>query len=289
MSDSIGKSRKLISIIIATYNCGNKIEGTLHSIFSQDRDLFELIIVDGESTDKTLENIKKYEDELILISEKDMGIYDAFNKGINTANGEYIYFIGAGDHLKPGVLRHIKDHLPFGKPTFVYGKCYFVKQKYINGKKFTAKLFIRDNLCQQGIFYHRSIFEILGKFDLQYIAFADWFFNIKCFLHNGIKKHYLDYVIADFEEGGLSSEIKRDRVFMQKFPVFVKDQFGFSKYIICKLFLNFPYAFNYIYYSNYKMLLRHWIYNYKIPGYLASLIKPTYKFFKRKRSESSSR
>ncbi len=287
MSESVGKNGKLISIIIATYNCGRKIEETLQSIFSQDSDLFELIIIDGVSTDDTLEYIKKCKNDLTLISEKDEGIYDAFNKGIDLSKGEYIYFIGAGDRLKPDILRQIKNFLPLKTPAFVYGKCYFVKRKTLNGKKFTSERFIRDNLCQQGIFYHRTIFDLIGKFDTQYKALADWFLNLRCFLNDKITKQYIDFVIADYEEDGLSSEIKHDRTFMRKFPLFVKKKFGFRKYIACKLFLNFPYAFNYIYYSEYESLVRHWIYNYSIPRYLASFVKPVYRLFKRKKDGKS--
>jgi glycosyltransferase involved in cell wall biosynthesis len=277
-------NQKMFSIIIATYNCGQKIEKTLQSIFSQNNELFELIIIDGASTDDTLKYIKKYESGLTFVSEKDEGVYYAFNKGIDLANGKYIYFIGAGDCLKPGILEQVREFLPEEIPTFVYGNCYFVKQKIYNGKKFTDTLFIRDNICQQGIFYHRDIFDIIGKFDLQYRVFADWFFNLKCFIHSGITKHYIDYVIADYEEGGLSSEISRDPVFKKEFPLFVKQQFGIFKSIVCKAFLRNPYLFNYIYFAEYSLLLEYLRSNYLLFGYLASFAKPCvlgYKYFKK--------
>ncbi|MGI8670358.1 MAG: glycosyltransferase family 2 protein [Aridibacter sp.] len=282
MSVSEINNQKIFSIIIATYNCGQKIENTLQSIFSQNKDLFELIILDGASSDDTLDYIKKYESDLTLISEKDDGVYYAFNKAIDLANGKYLYFIGVGDCLKPDILEKIKEFLPLETPSLIYGKCYFVRQKSYNGKKFTADLFIRDNLCQQGIFYHRTIFNIIGKFDVRYKSFADWFFNLKCFLHKEITKRYINIVIADYEEGGLSSEIRSDPVFVEEFPIFVKKHFGLKKYIICKLFLNFPYAFNYIYLGEYEMLTRHLIYNYRLPGYLAALAKPFVQRYRKK-------
>lgn len=273
-------NQKLFSIIIATYNCGRKIEDTLQSIFSQNKELFELIIIDSASTDNTLDCIKKYESSLTLISENDDGVYYAFNKGIDLATGKYIYFIGAGDCLKPGILEQVKEFLPQETPTFVYGNCYFVKQKTYNGKKFTSTLFIRDNICQQGIFYHQAIFDIVGKYDLQYKVFADWFLNLECFIHPGINKRYIPCVIADYEEGGLSAEINRDPVFKKEFPRFVRKQFGIFKYIVCRAFLMEPYIFNFIYFAKYDLLLGYLISNYSLPRYLASFARPYFRGYR---------
>ncbi len=268
-------NQKTFSIIVATFNCGQKIENTLQSVFSQNRALFELIVLDGASTDGTLDYLKKYENDLMLVAEKDEGVYDAFNKAIDLATGKYIYFIGAGDCLKPGILEKVKDSLPAGeKPAFVYGRCFFVHQKLENGREFESKLFIRDNLCQQGIFYHREIFELVGKFSLRYKVLADWMFNLRCFLDDRITKKYLDLVVADYEEGGLSAEITCDPVFLKEFPIFVKKQFGLSSYFICKAFLKNPYLFNYIYYRKYYLLLLYFISRYKFLGKLATFLKP---------------
>lgn len=259
---------------MATYNCGRKIENTLQSIFSQNEELFELIILDSASTDDTLDCIRKYEGKLTLISEKDEGVYDAFNKGIDLATGKYIYFIGAGDCLKPGILQQVKEFLPPETPSYVYGNCYFVKQKIYNGKEFTAALFTRDNICHQGVFHHRDLFEIVGKYDLRYKIFADWFLNLKCFIHPEINKRYLPLVIADYEEGGLSAEISRDPVFKKDFPRFVGKRFGVKKYIVCKMFLANPRVFNFIYFADYSGLLGYLIHNYSFPMFLLSTARP---------------
>jgi glycosyltransferase involved in cell wall biosynthesis len=274
-------NQKLFSIILATYNCGQKVENTLQSIFSQNRELFEVIVLDNASTDDTLSYLKKYESDLTLLSEKDDGVYYAFNKGIELATGKYLYFIGAGDCLRPGILDRVKESLPPAEtPAFVYGKCYFVKQKIDNGKKFESKLFIRDNLCQQGIFYHREVFKLIGKFDLQYKILADWMFNLKCFLHDGVTKKYIDCVIADYEEGGLSAEISRDPVFLKEFPRFVKKQFGRRHYFICQAFLKNPYLFNYIYYRKYYLLLTYLTSRSRFGGTLASFVKPSVRGYR---------
>lgn len=225
----------MFSIIMATYNCGQKVENTLQSIFSQNKELFELIVVDGASTDETLDYIKKYGYGLTLISEKDTGVYDAFNKGIDAATGKYLYFIGAGDCLRPGVLEEVKELLPTETPSFVYGDYYLMKQesyvacKFSSGSNFTA-----NNICHQSIFYHRTIFDIVGKYDLQYKICADWVLNFNCFNHQAIIKQYIPNYIADFEEGGLSSELGNDLAFRKNFPSLIKKQFGIRLYLVCK-------------------------------------------------------
>jgi glycosyltransferase involved in cell wall biosynthesis len=89
-----------ISVIPVVYNAVATLEETILSVINQDFDNFEFIIIDGRSTDGTIEIIKKYQDKITLwISEPDKGIYDAMNKGIQNAKGEYVYFLGAEDVL----------------------------------------------------------------------------------------------------------------------------------------------------------------------------------------------
>jgi glycosyltransferase involved in cell wall biosynthesis len=263
MASSKTTNQKMFSIIMATYNCGQKVEITLQSILSQNKELFELIVVDGASTDKTLDYIKKYESSLTLTSEEDGGVYHAFNKGIDIAKGKYIYFIGAGDCLQPGVLEQVKEFLPQETPTFVYGNHYLMKQKIYMGKKYRSSDFVFGNICHQAIFYHRAIFDIIGKYDLQYKVFADWFFNLKCFIHPGISKQYIPYLIANFEEGGLSSELNNDPAFKKDFPRLIKKQLGISAYLNCKAFMINPYVFSFCYGAGYALL-----------GHLISFARP---------------
>lgn len=260
MALSDTNNQKVFSIIIATYNCGQKIEKTLASIFSQKKDLFELIIMDGASSDDTLDYIKKYESDLTLISEKDKGVFDAFNKGIDLATGKYLYFIGAGDCLKPDILEQVKEFLPSDVPTFVYGNCYLMEQKVVwLEREFNIHNFITENICHQSIFYHHALFDILGKYNIQYKICADWAFNLQCFTHERINKKYIPCLIADFEEGGLSSELKNDPVFIKDFPAIIKDHLGIQSYLKRKVFVMNPNLY---------------IFCFKLVGSFVSLAKP---------------
>ena len=98
-------SKPLISIITVCYNSEKTIERSIQSIINQSYKNIEFIIIDGSSSDNTLEIIDKYKEMIsIKISEKDSGIYDAFNKGLNICNGDLIGFVNSDDYLMPDAL-----------------------------------------------------------------------------------------------------------------------------------------------------------------------------------------
>lgn len=201
-------SQKLFSIITPTYNSGSKIEKTINSVLTQDKDLFDFHIIDGASTDDTLRTIEKYGAKIKLVSERDKGVYDAMNKGIDLASGKYLYFLGAGDTLRANVLRKIEKLMPDEPLTFVYGNVYWVDEAIIYSGEFDKLRLRTHNICHQAIFYERTVFHLMGKFELRFKVLADYVFNIKCFGEEQIHKRYIDYVIANFEGGGLSAKQK---------------------------------------------------------------------------------
>lgn len=227
-------NRKIFSIILATFNCGRKAESTIQSILSQNRDLFELIVIDGASTDDTLDYVRKYESELKLVSEKDAGVYDAFNKGIESATGRYLYFIGAGDKLREGVLETVREFLPSDEPGLVYGDAFVVKEQIHYGGEYCQSRLKTQNICHQAVFYHRDIFKLLGNYDLRYCIFSDWAMNLKCFGDRRIRTRYLQYIIVDFEGGGLSSTGDGDADFKKDFPRLIRNYLGVKSYLVYK-------------------------------------------------------
>jgi glycosyltransferase involved in cell wall biosynthesis len=102
-----------ISIITVCFNCEGLIERTIKSVIDQTYTNVQYIIIDGGSTDDTLNVIKRYEDSIdVLLSESDNGIYDAMNKGLNYATGDLVYFLNAGDYLcNNDVLRNVIEKL----------------------------------------------------------------------------------------------------------------------------------------------------------------------------------
>ncbi len=199
-------SRPLFSIMIPTYNVAGKLEATLDSVLSQTEKRFEIWVLDGASTDGTRRILREYEKMGVRWqSEPDSGVYDAMNKGVGLATGEFFYFLGAGDLMRPGALQTIAAALPpRGEGLrFVYGDMALPKGEIYDGP-FTKSKLRTENIGHQAIFYERGIFDLLGGYDLKYPVFADHVFNMRCFGEPRIAPHYVPCVVADYESGGLS-------------------------------------------------------------------------------------
>ncbi|HEX5322754.1 MAG TPA: glycosyltransferase family 2 protein [Capsulimonadaceae bacterium] len=199
----------LFSIIIPTYNSQEKLAATLDSVLVETEIPYEIVIRDGASTDETLKIIRVYEERyperIRWASENDAGVYDAMNKGIDNARGRYLYFLGAGDRVRPSALKRIGEAIPAQEVALIYGNVWWVDKGIVYDGPFRKERLLYCNPSHQAIFYDRRIFERLGRFDLRYNVAADWAFNMKCFGDVNIQKVYIDTIIADFEGGGVSA------------------------------------------------------------------------------------
>jgi glycosyltransferase involved in cell wall biosynthesis len=216
---------KLVSIITAARNCAAKIDKTVQSVLSQDTALCDYLLVDGASTDDTVARAASYSGRVSVISEPDQGIYDALNKGIRRTSGHYLYFLGAGDALRQNAIAGVAPLLDDAPLSFLYGNVWCAPQKLVYYGRFSKSDLVIRNLCHQAVFYHRSLFERFGLFDLRYRIAADWVFNIRCFGDPKVKVRYTDSVIADFEGGGVSSGVE-DAQFLADLPALVRDELG---------------------------------------------------------------
>ena len=150
---------------------------------------------------------KKYFSKIHVTSENDNGIYDAMNKGIKIANGEWFYFLGSDDTLySPFILEEIYTQVKKNKCKIIYGNVLNTGSKEIYGSQFVLKDFLYKNICQQSIFYNKHVFTKLKSFDVQYVLFSDWEFNIRCWSCKDIPLQYLNKTIANYSSNGLSSK-----------------------------------------------------------------------------------
>jgi len=198
----------LISIITVVYNAEEFLEETILSVLNQNYQNIEYIIIDGGSNDLTLDIINKYQDKIdIFVSEKDKGIYDAMNKGIGLANGEWLSFLNAGDlFFGNDVLTKVFEK----KRTdcsFIYGKVDYYSIENGSNQTLGKKVSVRDfqtsfPICHQSMFFNKEIFNFFGRYDLNYKVTADYDLVIKIFKDRAVKKVYIDSVISKFLTDG---------------------------------------------------------------------------------------
>lgn len=200
-------SKPKISIITVVYNGFSLIESTILSVLNQDYPNFEYIIIDGKSLDGTVEVIRKYESKLFYwISEKDEGIYDAMNKGIDLASGDWIIFMNCGDFfynnkvLKEVFFEHIADDI-----SLLVGGA-FVRSEWGN---FYLKPKPENQIWKS--FVHQSLFSRNDinkkfKFNLDFTAASDFDFVYNLFSKN-YKSQSLDIIVSDilYISSGFSS------------------------------------------------------------------------------------
>jgi len=210
------------SIIIPTYNSADKIGIAVESLLSQTFTDFEIHIVDGLSTDDTMQILRLYaqkDQRVTFASEEDNGIYDAMNKGIDRANGQYLYFMGSDDALfSPDVLQRIWEQASKTNAAVLYGSVKidgdtgWAKDGDIYAGPFNLHKLIWQNICHQAIFYNRKVFKKTGYFNTAYRICADWDFNLHCFAR--FRFQYVDIVVALYFGGGVSG-VKEDTAFME--------------------------------------------------------------------------
>ncbi|MEO3404306.1 glycosyltransferase family 2 protein [Mucilaginibacter sp. CAU 1740] len=199
------------------FNSGKTLQQTLDSISNQSFNDIELVFVDGGSADDTqliVSNFRKSGQAAVqFISEPDKGIYDAMNKGIDMAKGEWLYFIGGDDSLADnGVLQKVYDAIGDQNIDLVYGNVTGIASgtKYADD---TVTKVLSRGIHHQGVFYRREVFNYTGKYQLSFKVAADYHLTLKVFCNPIFTTQYIDTNIAYFGEAGLSSTMYDYRFF----------------------------------------------------------------------------
>lgn len=204
-----------ISIIIATYNAATTVQRLLDSIRTQSNQDFELIVIDGGSTDQTVQALQNNIDIITYwVSEPDQGIYDAWNKGVKKATGRWLCFIGADDYLySPDVLAKMKSALADlpDQIRIAYGQIALINtagdELYRLGEPWeNLQKRFRGQMCvpHPATLHRRDLFETNGLFDPAFRIAGDYEFLLRELLHNQAR-FVPGVVMVAMQVGGISS------------------------------------------------------------------------------------
>ena len=225
-----------LSIVSINRNNAAGLEKTLQSVAAQTFKEFEYIVIDGASTDDSVEVIKRYESRfahLKWVSEPDSGIYNAMNKGLRMASSEYVQILNSGDGLASNEVteRMLEAMEKEGNPSILYGnmiKC------FPDGRRLTDKCFAGQEITMLGMFVgtlnhnpayiRRDLFEKYGYYDEDLKIVSDWKWYLQAIIHGGEQPRYVDLDVTLFDMEGVSEtnkelmQTERKMVLEQLFP-----------------------------------------------------------------------
>lgn len=214
MRELVEKMSPKITIVIATYNSAKTLEQSIASVIGQTYSNIELVIIDGGSTDNTRDIIRKYEKSISFwVSENDKGIYDAFNKGVQHATGEYIQFLGSDDSLcESTTIEQVADNLSndvdiLSANVWVVDEKTNFQQLACNSCAIEKRKFDGGMIPHPGMFVRREIL-LEHPFDITYRIAADYLFFLSCYYNNEYIFKFIDLPIVFFSSCGISSTSK---------------------------------------------------------------------------------
>jgi glycosyltransferase involved in cell wall biosynthesis len=204
-----------VTIITVVYNGKNHLEKTIESVIGQTYKNVEYIIIDGGSTDGTLDIIKRYEHAIdYWVSEPDAGIYDAWNKGVRLSTGKWIAFVGADDTYKKNAIQEYVNYINSCEglePEYVSSKVnLYVGDKKVRviGNMWNWKMFKKFmNTAHVGSLHNRSLFSDYGLFDTEYKICGDYELLLRP--RNKLRAEFVDTVTANMDLGGISNQNKK--------------------------------------------------------------------------------
>ena len=226
-----------LSIITINRNDASGLEKTIQSVLSQTYSNIDFVVVDGGSSDGSIEVVRKYESlfggRMKWISEPDKGIYNAMNKGIGMAAGEYFQFLNSGDCLVDDeVTGKMSEALKAkGYPTIIYGNMLknmpsgkIVRDRCFAGRSISFLGFYNGSLNHSSTYIHRSLFDKYGMYDESLRIVSDWKWFLQAIILGSEKPIYTDLDVSLFDMNGISETNKelnkqeREQVLTQLLP-----------------------------------------------------------------------
>lgn len=204
-----------LSIIIPTFNSTPTINRCLQSIAAQTFTDYEVVVQDGSPNDDTARAIQKFQEShpdfpIRFHRERDNGVYDAMNRAVAKARGDWLYFLGSDDELYDrNVLTDALATKNTAACDVIYGNVRMIRNsgethsESLYDGRFDLKKLFRKNICHQAIFYRTEFLRQIGPYNTDYKFLADWDMNFRCWAKT--KFRYIDTVVAKFHLGGLSN------------------------------------------------------------------------------------
>ena len=199
----------LVSVVTVTYNRATRIEDTIHAVLEQTYPNVEYLVVDGGSTDGTVDILRKYEDRLgFWVSEPDAGIYDAMNKAVDLVHdsASYVLFANSDDTLySPQALERLVQggcgaDLVYGRMIVTDGEA-----SAVYGRKIVLEDLAGEMLCHPATMMRRRIFDDVGKFDTSFRIAADYDLIVRCFAHP-VSSQFVPEIVSRMAMGGVSED-----------------------------------------------------------------------------------
>ncbi|MEM7086967.1 MAG: glycosyltransferase family 2 protein [Bacteroidota bacterium] len=224
--------KPFLSIITINYNDAAGLERTMNSVLEQGFSEFEYIVIDGGSNDGSAELIKQRAGRLAYwVSEKDSGIYNAMNKGIAVAQGDFLLFLNSGDLLTgKTALQDFISHPSF-KGDIIYGDYKFEQGAKVYPDQLYPAYFMKTSLPHQSTFFKKEVFERMGTYDESYKMGGDRDFFIKCYLSGEFQFVHVPYFLSFFNLDGISNNESHrkqkkeedERMFKANYGVFYEE------------------------------------------------------------------
>ena len=222
-------NRPLVTIITVCWNSAETIEQTIQSVLNQSYDNIEHVIVDGGSNDRTLDILREHDATLSYwVSEPDMGLYFAMNKGLELSRGEYILILNADDWYLPYCVEELVKAQLAHEADFVSGLANYVDQKGNHLRTqpvfpYDAGLYFRMPLRHSTMLLSKALYEAYGPYDTRYFVNADRALTTKLF-QAGVTHHAVEQPLMCFRDTGVSSTNmgklygERERMISRYFP-----------------------------------------------------------------------
>jgi len=254
-SSEPGKSstgdRPKVSVVTAAFNALDGVRATVESVASQGGVSVEHIVIDGGSSDGTVEYLSEPDSRVVWISEPDDGIADAMNKGVERARGEYVIVLQAGDtFVGSDSLVRVLPYLD-GRDMILADVAFGKENRLVTSPRPMRRLFFKP-ICHQGLLVRRDIFEKLGGFDGSYRVTMDYDFCLRA-RNAGFRMDHVPHLLSWMDDDGLSSQTDLPAL-LRRFSEERRTQLANCPHAVARL----GYALYWPAYLFYRRLRAHW-------------------------------